>query len=110
MFTRDIQSVFKKAFIFNDVTRQISIEVVPETQSCMFRVKHPTSGEFEESVPSVVTGESLGLNFNSKYISDCLPYISEESIEYSFSGPGKPVIVRGVHDRSFMYLVMPMNK
>lgn len=108
--TTDLQYIFKKASVFSDSTRQISVELVPERNECLFRAKNTTVGEFEESIPARITGESLGLNFNSKYLSDCLQYIHEEGVECKFAGPARPLVMGGVNNASFLYLVMPMNK
>jgi DNA polymerase-3 subunit beta len=108
--TSDLQYVFRKAALFNDTTRQISVELVPERNECLFRAKNSTVGEFEESIPARIIGDSLGLNFNSKYISDCLGYIKEEGVECKFAGPGRPLVMKGVNNESFLYLVMPMNR
>lgn len=108
--TQDLLYILKKASIFSDSTRQISIEIVPEHQECLFRSKNTTIGEFEESIPAHIQGESLGLNFNSKYILDCLLYIHEEGVECRFAGVGKPLVIKGVNNDSFLYLVMPMNR
>ena len=54
--------------------------------------------------------ESIEINFNQKYINDSFSSIYPESIVMKFNGPGKPVVLRGVGDQSFMYLVMPLNK
>jgi DNA polymerase-3 subunit beta len=94
--TTDLQYVFKKANVFSDITKQISIELVPERNECLFRAKNTTVGEFEESIPARITGESLGLNFNSKYINDCLQYIQEEGVECAFAGPARPLVMSGV--------------
>lgn len=108
--TNDLQYIFKKASLFSDITRQISVELVPEKNECLFRSKNATVGEFDESIPARITGESLGLNFNSKYVSDCLQYIKEDGVECKFAGPGKPLVMKGINNESFLYLVMPMNR
>jgi DNA polymerase III sliding clamp (beta) subunit (PCNA family) len=36
--------------------------------------------------------------------------IDSDSVTLSFAGVGKPLIMRGVGDASFMYLVMPLNR
>lgn len=108
--TQDLQYVFKKAALFSDTTRQISVELVPETNECLFRAKNATVGEFEEVLPAKITGDSLGLNFNSTYLGACLPHIKEEGVECRFAGPGRPLVIKGVNNESFLYLVMPMNR
>jgi DNA polymerase III sliding clamp (beta) subunit (PCNA family) len=50
------------------------------------------------------------VNFNHKYIADCFQSIDTDSVALSFGGPTKPLVIKGVSDKSFLYLVMPMNK
>jgi DNA polymerase III subunit beta len=110
MLTEDIATIFKKASVFSDTTRQVSIEVVPETKQCLIRAKNGTVGEMEELIPATIEGVSIGINVSGKYVSDCLQSISRDSVTMSFAGVGRPILIRGVGDQSFLYLVMPMNK
>ncbi|PIR89169.1 MAG: DNA polymerase III subunit beta, partial [Candidatus Harrisonbacteria bacterium CG10_big_fil_rev_8_21_14_0_10_40_38] len=48
--------------------------------------------------------------FNLKYLVDVLSHIHSDSLSLAFNGPGKPLIIRGGSDDSFLYLVMPMNR
>ena len=50
------------------------------------------------------------MNFNYRYIVDSFASINSDSLSFNFSGPGRPLVIRGVSDASFMYLVMSMNK
>jgi DNA polymerase III sliding clamp (beta) subunit (PCNA family) len=59
---------------------------------------------------AVIKGDDLTISFNYKYIIDCFQSIHSDSISMQFSGLGKPVLVSGVSDKSFLYIVMPMNK
>ena len=36
--------------------------------------------------------------------------IDSDSISLSFNGLNKPMVIRGVSDKTFTYLVMPMNR
>jgi len=59
---------------------------------------------------AVLEGEDLDINFNIGYIADCLPAIHTDSILLRFAGNGKPLVVKGVGDNTFTYLVMPLNR
>jgi DNA polymerase III sliding clamp (beta) subunit (PCNA family) len=63
-----------------------------------------------DSIDAALTGDDLDINFHIGYLSECLPSVESDSVTLSFAGPGKPLIVRGVSDASFMYLVMPLNR
>jgi DNA polymerase III sliding clamp (beta) subunit (PCNA family) len=60
--------------------------------------------------PSSVKGEHIEIAINHKYIFESLQSISQDSVTFSFQDVSKPVVVRGVSDSSFTYLVMPMTR
>ncbi len=41
---------------------------------------------------------------------DCFQSLETDSITLYFADINKPMVVKGVGDNSFLYLVMPMNK
>jgi len=67
-------------------------------------------GESLRSVDSVLEGSDLTINVNHRYFTDCFQSIATDSVALSFGGQAKPIIVQGVGDTSFLYLVMPMNQ
>ena len=72
--------------------------------------KNNDVGEYTEDVLGKVSGDLIEVSFNYKYIIDCFQSIDCDSISLSFSDINKPMVIRGVSDKSFLYLVMPMNK
>jgi DNA polymerase-3 subunit beta len=72
--------------------------------------KNNDVGEYKDVIKAKNTGEDIELNFNSKYINDCFQSISSESVVLSFAGVGRPLIIQGNSDNSFLYIVMPMNR
>jgi len=52
----------------------------------------------------------VDINFNHRYIADCFQSIDSDSVSISISGANKPLVMRGMSDKSFSYLVMPMNR
>ena len=63
-----------------------------------------------DSIDAAISGEDLDINFHIGYLSDCLGSMQSDSITLGFSGPARPVVLRGVSDASFTYLVMPLNR
>ncbi len=55
-------------------------------------------------------GEDLDMNFHIGYLGDCLSSIESDSVTLYFAGTGRPLVLRGVSDPSFTYLVMPLNR
>jgi DNA polymerase-3 subunit beta len=67
-------------------------------------------GEMSDSLEAAVSGEDIDVNFHIGYVADCLQSIQSDSITLGFSGAGRPLVIRGVSDASFTYLVMPLNR
>lgn len=106
----DILNSIKASNIFSDNLNQVKIKVDPKNNQLHIESKNSDIGEYKNSVKASASGESLELNFNNKYITDCMQSVSSDSINFSFAGQGKPLLIAGVSDQSFRYIVMPMNR
>ncbi|PIP86358.1 DNA polymerase III subunit beta [Candidatus Campbellbacteria bacterium CG11_big_fil_rev_8_21_14_0_20_44_21] len=106
----DFFSSLKLANIFADKFNQIIFKI--DTDKKFFRVesKNPEKGEHTSDIEASLEGESLEIGFNYRYIMDVFASIPSDSLSLSFSGPGRPLLIKGVSDGSFLYIVMPMNK
>lgn len=107
---QDIINALRNTNIFSDKFNQVGFNINPKEKSFIISSKNEDIGEVTDIIDSALNGEVININFNHKYISDCFQSISSDSVSLEFSGLGKPVIVRGIGDNSFFYLVMPMNK
>ena len=107
---QDLIHSLKIANIFSDKFNQISIQINPSLKTFQTKTKNIDVGENTNLVDAVLSGEEININFNYKYIIDCFQSINVDSVSLQFNGLGKPMVIRGVGDKSFLYLVMPMNK
>lgn len=110
MLKQDFMNALKTANIFSNKLNQINIRALPSQKLFEVQTKNSDVGENTNSIDAVFGGEDIDINFNYKYIVDCLQSIHGESLSLSFTGINRPVIIRGVSDKSFLYLVMPMNR
>jgi DNA polymerase-3 subunit beta len=108
ILTTDFSEALKKTNIFLNKFMQLNLAVKKKTIT--LSSESSEVGTTTEEIPAVTEGEEITLNFNQKYISDAVGYISDESTTLHFAGVGRPLVFDGVHDKSFRYLVMPMNK
>lgn len=107
---QDLLSVLKISNIFSDKFNQVNLKVMPSSKVFEITTKNSNIGENTNSVPASLSGDDVVVNFNYKYIYDCLQVIESDSVSLSFDGVSKPLVIRGVSDKSFSYIVMPMNK
>ena len=106
----DLLNSIKASNVFSDSLNQVKLKVDIKNKSLVIESKNNDVGEYVESINASVLGDSLELNFNSKFIIDCIQSIPSDSLTLSFGGVGKPLAISGSSDKSFLYIVMPMNR
>lgn len=108
LLKEDLNRAFRKTNIFLNKFSQVGLQVSKGSLSVI--ATGGEAGTTSESLKAETDGDELSLNFNQKYLSDCLPHMVDDSITLQFSGIGRPVVLKGVSDNTVRYLVMPMNK
>lgn len=106
----DLVSALKLSNIFSDNFNQVSFTVKPSDNVFEIKSKNIDKGENRNLVDGTLRGDDIEINFNHRYITDCFNSINSDSLVLMFNGYNKPMVIRGVNDGSFMYLVMPLNK
>jgi len=106
----DLINSIKTSNIFSDALNQVKLKVDIKNKSLNIESKNNDIGEYNDSINASVSGENIELNFNSKYIIDCIQSISSDSLVLNFGGVGKPLAISGATDKSFLYIVMSMNR
>ncbi len=107
---QDLVSSLKISNIFADKFSQVTFKISPKNKMFKIMTKNVDVGENTSSIDAVLKGEDLNISFNYKYITDCFQSIDSDSITLVFSDTNRPMVIQGVSDKSFLYLVMPMNK
>jgi DNA polymerase-3 subunit beta len=107
---QDIMNALKLSHVFSDKFNQIGFSIDPTEKSFELSTKNSDIGENKISIDAAITGEKLVINFNQKYINDCLQSIDSDSVSLHFGGLNKPLLITPGSDQSFRYLVMPMNR
>lgn len=106
----DLINAIKTSNIFSDNLNQTKIKVINKEKILDIESKNNDVGEYRESIKASISGDDIELNFNNRYITECMQSIPSESITLSFGGIGKPLMITGSSDKSFVYIVMPMNR
>lgn len=104
----DLLRSFKKTNVFLNKFRQVSLMITDN--SLTISSQNNEVGHTTDTLKAQVEGEELTLNFNQQYFMDPLSFINDDSVKLSFAGIGRAMIMQGTTDKTFRYLVMPMNK
>lgn len=107
---QDLINTLKISNIFSDKFNQVIFDISTNNKSFNISTKNLDVGQNTNSIDAVIKGNDLSISFNYKYIIDCFQSIESDSVVLQFSDTNKPMIIKGVSDNSFLYLVMPMNK
>jgi DNA polymerase III subunit beta len=107
---QDLVNILKKTIMFSNQFNQVNFDVSVSEKKMVVSSKNSSVGETKDEIPATIKGEDVSIHFNHKYITDCFQSINSDSLSLSFNGDGKPLIIKGVGEPSFLYLVMPMNR
>lgn len=107
---QDLLNALKISNIFSDKFNQLSLNVDMEKKIFELASSNNDIGENNTYIDSVLKGEDVSLFFNYKYLLDCFPSLSTDSVLIKINGNSKPIIISSLNDNTFTYLIMPMNK
>lgn len=107
---KDFETALKRTSIFSDTFQKVRLIFNDKKNQLILFARNPDTGESNESLPAKVIGQHIELSFNHRYLSAAPLFTAAENISISAAGIGRPLIIRGVGDASFLYLVSPMNQ
>ncbi|MFZ2887311.1 MAG: DNA polymerase III subunit beta [Minisyncoccia bacterium] len=106
----DFMETLRKARVFAGADQHVGFHVYPKKKVFDVTAQSAAIGEMSDSLEAAVSGDDIDVNFHIGYVADCMQSIPSDSITLGFSGAGKPLVIRGVSDATFTYLVMPLNR
>ena len=110
MLKSDLAEMLRKARVFSGTEQRVGLHVYPTKKVFDATAQSPTIGEMSDSIDAALSGEDIDVNFHIGYIAECLSLVESDSVVLGFSGAGRPLVIRGVSDATFTYLVMPLNR
>lgn len=106
----DIIQALKMAHVISDKFNQITLITKPKEKQLIISSKNNDVGEQITNITSAVKGEPVEISFNYRYLLDCFQSFNDDSVVLGLRESMKPMIIHGVSDRSFTYLIMPLNR
>jgi len=106
----DMASALKSLSVFADKFAQVSLSLDTAKKSMFLSSRNPDVGEQISTIKAAISGNSVSVSFNGRYLADSLQSISGDSVRLHSNGPGKAMLIKDAGDESFLYLAMPMNR
>ncbi len=111
LLKQDLVNSLKVSNIFTDKFSQVYFKILPKDNLFEITTKNIDIGENQNKIEALIKGDSIeSISFNYKYIIDCFQSIESDSLSLALNDINKPMVIKGVNDKSFLYLVMSMNK
>jgi len=107
---QDLINSLKVASVFSGKFNEVKVNISPKSKTMELYTKHQEVGENTTQIEGTFSGDAVEANFNHKYLFDALQSIEDDSVVFELTTPNKPMVMRGAHDVTFQYLVMPMNR
>ena len=110
LLRKDLEVALHRVAVFSDSFQKVQCAFNSKEKKMVLSSHNSDVGESSETVAATITGESFTLSFNHRYLSAPLSLIQTDTLTLGAAGVGRPLIIRGAGDTSFLYLVMPMNQ
>lgn len=107
---QDLLNTLKLSTIFSDKFNQITLSVDSLAKHLIMKAKNSQKGENISEIDSTINGDSIEINLNHRYFTEAFQSINSDSVIIQCNEENKPVVIQGVGDKSFLYLIMPMNR
>ncbi len=107
---QDLLATLKAANVFTDKFNQITFSISPSKKRFECLSKNNDVGEYSGTIEATLSGDDVTISLNQRYLMECLSAIPQDSVSISLNGGNKAMVIRGVSDNSFTYLLMPMNR
>jgi DNA polymerase-3 subunit beta len=106
----DLTNALRLVNVFSDKFNQATLIVDPKAGVFEISSKNSGVGENNTTLDAMLEGEPIKINFNFKYLMDCFQSVYDESVVLEFNETNKPMFIKPVSDKSFLYLIMPMTR
>jgi DNA polymerase III subunit beta len=87
----------------------IRLRLDKESQSLFLAAEAPEFGSGEESVPAQISGDTIEIAFNVKYLSDGLKAMGSSEVQMQLNSETMPAILSPVSGQKMTYLIMPIQ-
>ncbi|MEK7209081.1 MAG: DNA polymerase III subunit beta [Patescibacteria group bacterium] len=105
---QELLNLLKLSNVFADKFNQVDFSVTND------KLEIKTINENGDNLvwltPIMINGAPVAVSLNLKYLLDGLQAIEWEQVLIRFNGGNKPIMITGVGDTSFTYLIMPIRR
>lgn len=106
----DLSNTLKLANVFSDKLNQINLKIAVKDGWLELSSRNAEVGEVSSNLEATLEGEDVEAGYNVRFMLDCFSSIQSDSVNLRLNGKNRPLVISGIGDPSFTYLVMPLNR
>ncbi|MBI2482484.1 MAG: DNA polymerase III subunit beta [Candidatus Vogelbacteria bacterium] len=106
----ELTEALKVSTIFADKFHHVNLLINPKNKICEVSAINQDIGQTTTSINNESNGEEIEVKVNARYLTESFNSLDAERIELKSSGVNKPLLISGVGNKLFKYLVMPVNR
>lgn len=106
---QDIIDRLKLTTVFSGKLQQVRLKIYPHEKLIEVESKSDEIGETTQQIDATLKGDDIEFLLNQRFLMDVFSYLHTDSVELLASGGNRPLVIKGVGDHTFTYLVMPMK-
>lgn len=103
----EFQKKIKTTSLFSSRIQDVKLKFDPSSSSIIASASSSEIGEAASETKGKITGESLEITFNWKYILDGFSAINSSEVFLGANDPASPAILKPVGDNTYFYILMP---
>jgi DNA polymerase-3 subunit beta len=102
-----LEALKRISLVSNDRSNSVRLDLSKD----LLRVssQNPDLGEASEEIPVDYSAADLKIGFNARYLMDAIAAMTADPVSLEFNDELSPGLVRGVEDKSYTCVVMPMR-
>mgnify|MGYP001175910401 CR=1 FL=1 len=101
------ESIERVTTVSSDRTKGLKMTISKD--SVQLSVNNPSSGDGSENISAKFNSTDLNISFNSRYLTDIISQIENESIVINLKDAASPVLINDLSDKNSFHVVMPMK-
>lgn len=106
----DLTEALKVSTIFADKFHHVNLKTINKDKKCEISAVNQDIGKTNTLINSEITGDDIEIKVNARYLTESFNSLDSERIQLQSSGLNKPLLITGVGNKTFSYLVMPVNR
>lgn len=109
LLRQDIIDRLKLTTVFSGKLQQVRLKIYPNEKLIEVESHSDEIGETTQQIEATLKGEDVEFLLNQRFLMDVFSYLNTDSVSLLASGNARPLVIRGIGDNSFTYIVMPMK-